>query len=85
MLKISVEEVAKYKTDPILLLDPVHKIPARNETVTKLLRLGLVFTRYEHGRICMKPLMLTAKSLKRNDKTSVLCEQLQHRDDFMPV
>ena len=26
--------------------DPVHTIPVRNETVTKKLRLGLLFTRY---------------------------------------
>ena len=31
-------------------LDPVHTIPVRNETVTKLLRLGLAFTRYQYEK-----------------------------------
>ena len=31
-------------------LDSVHTIPVRNETVTKLLRLGLAFTRYQYEK-----------------------------------
>lgn len=61
--------------------NPVHTMPVRNETVTKLLRLGIALTRYEHG----KTVNANRKPLTRNDTMSVLCEQLQHRDDFMPV